>query len=265
MPSPEPSNPTPRPTRRTVNSVVQAAAILRHLGGLGEGAGVNAVARATGIGPSSCFNVLRTLVAEDLAAFDPVSKRYTLGMGTIDLARRALGSDALVRAAQAPMASLALSHDAAIGLWRLSQTRLVLVGLAESPAATRIHMQIGQRQPASAGAVGRAVLAAGDHSDQSIIAAYAKARWHTPPGEAAFLAEVREATARGYALDRGHSIHGLATLACPIQEPQGAVRFILSASLFDGRESPAGLDAIGRALIETARTLTQTVQGREQP
>src|SRR5215203_5777 len=101
----------PSITRNQVGSVVQAVTILRHLGALAEGAGVTAIARATGIGPSSCFNVLRTLLAEDLVNFDPATKYYTLGLGTIDLARLALGRDALVSAAQALMVRLAERHD----------------------------------------------------------------------------------------------------------------------------------------------------------
>ena len=51
----------------TVGSVVQALAILRHLSEASKPLGVTAVARALGISPSSCFNLLKTLVAEDFA------------------------------------------------------------------------------------------------------------------------------------------------------------------------------------------------------
>src|ERR1700712_451610 len=132
------------PPRPPVGSVVQAAAILRYLGAHRDGAGVTAIARALGIGPSSCFNVLRTLAGEDLVAFDPVTKTYTLGLGTIDLARHALRRDAVVQAAETSMTALAEAHDAAIGLWRVApRDRLVLLVLAESEAATRIHMVVG--------------------------------------------------------------------------------------------------------------------------
>lgn len=248
-------------TRPMVNSVVQAATILRHLGALPGGAGVNAIARATGIGPSSCFNVLRTLVSEDLATFDPVSKRYTLGPGVVALARMALGSDALVRAAQAPMAALAERNDATVGLWRLAGSRLALVALAESASATRIHMVVGQRQPASAGATGRAVLAARDLSDPELTRAHEEVRWHTPPGVENFRAQVRRAAASGWAEDRGNINHGIATLAAAIFDMTDAVRFVLSASIFDGREGQAGMNRIGREVRDAARELTRTVYG----
>ena len=46
-----------------VPSVSYAVAMLRLLGRNGEAMGVTAIARAMGIGPSSAFNLARTLVA----------------------------------------------------------------------------------------------------------------------------------------------------------------------------------------------------------
>ena len=69
-----------------VNSVAHALAILRRLATSDHPEGVNAIARKVGISPSSCFNILKTLAAEDFARFDVVDKTYTLGAGAIDLA-----------------------------------------------------------------------------------------------------------------------------------------------------------------------------------
>ncbi|WP_242123911.1 IclR family transcriptional regulator [Sphingobium sp. Sx8-8] len=255
------ANPDRRP-RPPVNSVVQAISILRHLGTLPEGAGVNAIARAVGIGPSSCFNVLRTLVGEDLAIFDPATKRYTLGLGAVDLARRALGGDAMVRAARAPMDALAEEHDAAVGLWRYTGSRLVLVALAESASATRIHLVVGQRQPGSAGATGRAMLAAHGLSDAEIVEAYEGVRWHSAPGASTFLAQVRRAAELGWALDLGNANHGIASVASAIADRGASPRFVLSASIFDGREDAAGMARIGQALRAAALGLGKFAHGR---
>lgn len=217
------------------------------------------IARAIGIGPSSCFNVLRTLVGEDLVAFDPATKIYTLGLGTIDLARRALRRDAVVEAADRLMATLAERHDAAIGLWRLApRERLVLVALAESEAATRIHMVVGQRQPASAGATGRAVLAARHADDTAIAAAFATARWQSAPSAADYRAQVREAQIHGYATDIDQINRGIATVAAAIVDEDGAPRFVLSASMFAGRD-PSSLAAVGESVSASAQTLNRTI------
>lgn len=242
-------------SRAPVGSVVQAVAVLRYLAANRAGGGVTAIARAVGIGPSSCFNVLKTLVAEDLVAFDRITKVYTLGLGTIDLARQALSRDAVVEAAAAPMAELADYHDAAIGLWRLApRERLVLVVLAESEAATRIHMVVGQRQPAAAGATGRAVLATRGLDDAAIRTAYAGLRWQNAPGEENYLAQVRAAERLGYATDIDQINRGIATVGAVVTDRQGKVRFVLSASTFAGRVPMA---AIGRDLRDAAAKLSR--------
>ena len=257
----QPSTPGPVP-RPPVSSVVQAVAILRHLGSLADGAGVTAIARATGIGPSSCFNVLRTLVGEEMVSFDPATKLYRLGLGTVDLAHSALGRDALVNAARAPMARLAERHDAAVGLWRLSaRERLTLIALAESDAATRIHLMVGQRQPVGAGATGRAVLAARRLADREILGIYQGLRWQEAPGGAPFLQQVRAAESRGWAEDIGNNSHGVWTVAAAIRDREGSVQFALSVSIFSGRETADGLATMGRELSDEARALAATVYG----
>lgn len=263
--------PVPKP-RPPVGSVVQAIAILRQLGSLAEGAGVTAIARATGIGPSSCFNVLRTLVNEDMVSFDPATKRYRLGLGMVDLAQQALRGNALVSSAQPLMARMAEEHDAAIGLWRLSSRgRLTLVALAESEAATRIHMAVGQRQPAAAGATGRAVIAARGLDDAAIREAFAGLRWSNPPQAEDYLREIREAERRGWAEDIGNINHGVSTVATTISDGGsdrggdrgGALRFVLSASIFSGREDAQGLARIGADLLRQAQALQTAVYGAQ--
>ncbi|HCW61968.1 MAG TPA: hypothetical protein DHB48_13395 [Sphingobium sp.] len=258
MPRPDPQ------LRPPVNSVVQAIAILRHLGALSEPQGVTAIARALGLNPSSCFNVLKTLLREDLVSFDAVSKRYALGLGTIDLARLALGRDAVVRAAHLPMATLAGQFDAAVGLWRLTEgERLVLVALAESAEAMRIHMVVGQRQPAAAGATGRAVLARRALDDAAIAAVHAGIRWKSAPDPQEFIAQVRAAAVKGWAIDNGQINHGISTVAAAIVDTGGAPRFVLSASMFSGRENAEGMDAIGAAMRQAADAIAQSAYAME--
>ncbi|WP_242123940.1 IclR family transcriptional regulator [Sphingobium sp. Sx8-8] len=247
------------PARAPVSSVVQAMAILRHLASLSEGAGVNGIARATGINPSSCFNVLRTLLLGGMVTFDPATKLYRLGPGVVDLARRAMGGESLVRLARAPMARIAERYEATIGLWRSSgRDRLTLIELAESGAATRIHLMIGQRQPAVAGATGRAVLAARGVDRDAVARAYGEVRWRQAPGEDAFFAQVEQARQRGWAEDHGNINHGISTVAATVTDIDGEVRFVLSASIFSGREGE-DLAPMGTDLRALARQLNEAI------
>lgn len=249
-----------RPTT-PVPSVSQAIAILRLLGRSGESMGVTAIARAAGLSPSSAFNLSRTLVAEGLVDFDPATKRYRIGLGSIDFARMALRGDTMVAAVRPLMERLAERHDAAIGLWRAADSgRLLLLALAESEAATRIHMAVGQRQPTGAGSTGRALLAARGASDDELRAAHAGVRWPTNLEADSYISQVRDAARLGYAIDNQWLNPGIATLAAAIpdahgQDAQGLPRYCLSASLFAGRHDAAGLEAIGREIAAEAMAI----------
>lgn len=252
----------PAKRRPPIGSIRQAVAALRYLGTIEGGQGVTQIARALDIGPSSCFNVLRTLVAEDLVAFDPAAKTYRLGLGMLDLAGAALGRDAVARAAAVPMEALAAKHDAAVGLWRLTAgERLTLTALAESESATRIHMAVGQRQPAAAGATGRAVLAARKADDAAIAREFAGLRWQSAPTLAQYRAQVQAARDDGYARDIGQINYGISTMAAAIRDASGAPRFALSASTFSGRHDEGALAQIGTELRELADRIGRSAYG----
>src|ERR1700761_3718434 len=137
------SRPASEP-RPLVGSVVQAVQVLRLLGAADKPQGVSSIAKRLNISASSCFNILKTLAAEDLATFDNVTRTYRLGFGAVELARRAMSRDEVVDAAHDAMEHLAAEHDAAVGLWRVGANgRRTLVALHENQATMRIHMVIG--------------------------------------------------------------------------------------------------------------------------
>lgn len=246
-----------RPTT-PVPSVSQAMAILRLLGRSGEAMGVTAIARAAGLSPSSAFNLVRTLVAEGLVDFDAVTKSYRIGIGSIDFARMALRGDTMVAALRPLMERLAERHDAAIGLWRAADSgRLMLLALAESEAATRIHMAVGQRQPTGAGSTGRALLAARAADDAALRAAHAGVRWPSALDADSYVSQVHEAARLGYAVDDQWLNPGIVTVAAVVPEPGAPPRYCLSASLFAGRHDAQGVAAIGRDIAAEAQAAGQ--------
>lgn len=237
-------------------AVAHAAAILRHLGRIETAEGVTAIARATGLSPSSAFAILKTLSSEGLARFDPATKRYALGPAALELAARALGRDPLLRRAQPVMERLAQTHDAAVGLWRqVDGDRLMLLALAESGGATRIHMAVGQRQPLAAGAAGRALLAMTNPPADRVRAGFDAVRWQSPIDFETYLAGIEDARRLGHATDRDHAFRGITTIATAFAPPGQPVH-VLSASTFTGQKDEAAQSALGAAIAAEARALS---------
>src|ERR1700691_5239286 len=116
---PEAAQPRPprRPAARKAPAVTRAIAILRLLGKSSEPLGVNAVARELDLIPSTCLHILRVLVTEELVAFDPESKHYSLDEGIVAIARSVLRRNSFASVVQQGLDQLSQRYGvAAVGV-----------------------------------------------------------------------------------------------------------------------------------------------------
>ena len=229
-----------------VPSVVHAFAIIRTLAE-GRAMTLSEVAARCEISPSSCLGLLRTLVGEGV--LQPADgKRYALNAPWSAIAAGGTGEmDRLLARARAPLDRAARAWSAPVGLWRVvGRDRLQLAVLGQSAAATRIHMEEGQRQPIGGGCVGRALAAAEDLSADERARRFAGVRWQAPMTEQDYAVQVAEARARGYAVDDGLTHAGITSVGVCVAG--GPPIFCLSASVFAGSRTPDELDALARML-----------------
>lgn len=239
----------------TVGAVQHGVRILRHLAGYGRPAGVNAIARATGVNPSTCFNILRTLVAERLVSFDRETKSYRLGYGTLEIALGLLGSNAadLIRP---ELERLALNYSALMGLWQVTDAeRLILIDRVVADSAVHIVIRIGTRMPTVSGAVGRAVAAARNMAEPELRRRFAGLRWQRPITFDDWSREIAEAAQRGHAFDRGFLFRGIDAIGAAITDADGRPRFGLSAIAIAGQVDPDELLRLGDELGAAARRI----------
>ena len=231
-----------------VRSVSQAFAILRLLGGA-SALTLSDIGRIVGLSPSSCLNLLKTLVAEGAVERDPRSKHYRLAPAW--QAAEALRDSRAVRLADRArplMARFAQSAEAAVGLWKIvSRDRMQLVVHAESDAGMRLSLADDQRQPLGSGAAGRAIAAAQGVGEAELARRHAPVRWQADLPFDTYARQVSEAAARGFAIDQGFAHRGVCTVAAGIAGI--APGFSLSASIVAGSRTDAEIAALGMALI----------------
>ncbi|AIT79839.1 IclR family transcriptional regulator [Novosphingobium pentaromativorans] len=235
-----------------VPSISKAIAILRLISTKG-GMGVNAVARALNLSPSSCFNILKTLAAEDFLRFDPATKVYSIGDGLAELVR-VHGHDGDWRnLLHADLRQLADSTGRSSGFWRYSGNRSTLVDVIESPLETRVHLTTGQRLPAHLGAIGRCLLALEAPDARRVEEIIAELRWQAPPDPETYFKELLEVRERGWAMDDGHYLRGVVTIAAAIVGPNAVPTYCITSTGFSGQHSPEKLEEIGTRLASIAR------------
>lgn len=198
-------------------AATRAAAILRLLADSPVPLGVAAIAKSLDLIPSTCLHILRALVAEDLCAFDPNSKHYTLGSGVLTLARRFLRQSDFNRLAQPVLDDIALAHGVtAIAVRVVGLKRFVVVAISRSEGAVRLQVDIGSRFPALISATGRCIAAFGGHAAGDLRKAFARLRWDNAPSFDDWLGEVEATRRLGCGIDRGNYINGITIIAAPV-------------------------------------------------
>lgn len=236
-----------------VGSISQALAILRHLSTAQAPEGVTSIARALGISPSSCFNILKTLTAEQYIDFDSHTKRYTLGWAPVVLARRALDPEGALTSLLPEMEALSSRYRVACSLGRVTGDRTMLIGYSESEAATRIHLRVGHRVPLLAGASGRCIAALRNLSKAEIEKAFKTIQWENPLTLSEYMAQVEFAKTHGWAIDSNYSFRGVTTIATAIPNAAGDARYMLHCTMFSGQYPHETITAIGQDLVALAK------------
>ncbi len=251
--------PAAQPGRRErqVPAVERAIAILQLLGRSETPLGVNAIARALGLVPSTCLHILRVLVARELAAFDADTKRYRLDAGILSIARGLLRRNSLSQIVQPSLDRLSRRYAVttnAVRVTSLDHGTVVAMARAEMPL--HIHVDIGSRFPALISVTGRCIAAFGNYDWAEIERRFATLRWDKPPSFRAWCGQVEEARRKGYAIDPGNYISGVTIIGAPMMKASRVSHVMVGVGLTE-QFKPSTLAALGRDLVAVAQEAAQ--------
>lgn len=243
-------------------AISRAAAILRLLGKSNTPLGLQPIARELGLVPSTCLYVLRALVAEELVAFDPDTKRYTLEAGVLTLARQWLRRNQFNDLAQPVLKRISDSFGLTmLGVQVFGLDHIVVTAMSESSQNFQLSTQIGSRFPALISATGRCIAAFGDYPRSELKSRFDRLRWDEPPRFEAWLEQVAETRAQGYALDDGNYISGVTVVAAPVWKSRGRPSHALVAIGIGSTLRRGALPALEETLLAAARSLSEQLGG----
>ncbi len=247
---------------KLVGALVAGLRILRHLAAVKQPAGVTHIARQLGLNPSTCFQLLKTLVHEGLLSFDPATKTYNLDLGLLELASGALGQASYARLVHPHLMRIAKQHQVNCTLWqRLGEQRVVLVDQAETAGPIGVRMTIGQRLPLAVGALGRCMVAQSGLSKAEARRAYAELRWQTPPGFERYWREVEAAGRDGYAIDADNFVRGITSVSAIVSDRLGTPLLAISAVGLSAQFSAKSLAALAADVRACAGDVSQSLAG----
>jgi DNA-binding IclR family transcriptional regulator len=243
-------------------AISRAAAVLRLLGKSEAPQPLQAIARELGLVPSTCLYVLRALVAEELVAFDPDTKRYALEAGILTLARQWLRRNQFADLAQPAIDRLSQQFGATmLGVQIMGLDHIVTVAVAQG-TGFQLNVQVGSRFPALLSATGRCIAAWGNYPEAEIEARFAKLRWEEPPSFAQWREQVAQTKRQGFGIDEGNYIAGVTVVAAPVWKA-GRTRpsHALVAIGIGAALKRNGLAELEAALVTAARALTVQLGG----
>ena len=215
----------------TVKPVVNAIRILRFLSESAAPERAVDIARKLEINPSTCFNILRTLVNEDMVDFSPMSKRYSAGLGLARLVEQFVTQGQKVQMAKPLLENFAARSKVTVTLWRrMGNDRIVIVSSAACPTDVRIDMTEGQRLPILMGASGRLFASQLDLQSDTIKSMF-----------------------------DGYFSIGILAVAAPVYSSSGNIDFTVSAVMFRGQKNDAEIAELGESLCTLGRDLEKVL------
>ena len=243
-------------------AISRAAAVLRLLGKSNRPLGLQTIARELGLVPSTCLNVLRALVAEQLVACDPDTKRYSLEAGVLTLARQWLRRNQFTDLAQPTLDRI--SHDFGVtmlGVHIVGLEHIIVVARSQSGNNFQLSAEIGSRFPALISATGRCIAAFGDYPERELRERFKILRWDEPPSFEAWNAQVEQTRRQGFAVDDGNYIAGVTVVAAPVWKNRTQFSHALVAISIGSGLKRSGTGELGETLLSAARTLSNQLCG----
>jgi DNA-binding IclR family transcriptional regulator len=219
------------PRVRAVPAVTRAVAILRLLSRSSTPQSLKTIAETLDLVPSTALHIVRALLAEDLLQVDPQTKRYSVGVGMLPLARAVLENAADFPSLMRPkLEELSSRYGVmAIGVEVPDLDNMIVVALARSQAPVRLHVDIGSRFPALISATGRCVAAFSGQPEKEIEKRFRLLRWHNAPTYDAWRKEVDQVRKQGFSIDRGNYIAGVTIVAVPVLNAKGTISHTVAA------------------------------------
>lgn len=223
-------------------------------------------AKALEINPSTCFNLVQTMVAVGWVSPSESqgrSKRYVLGSSFVNLAHQVTARNIDMRSVMPHLQEFADRWKVTATIWhKQSLTRMELVAVASCQTAVNVQMPIGQRLPILMGGMGRIMALQSELDPARREALFAEMRWDRSLTYAQFLSQARKAKRLGWGVDDGYMNRSVTALSVPVMAQDGeAIDYVCSATMFRHQYAISTMPTLAQALVKVAQEVSQVVYG----
>jgi IclR family KDG regulon transcriptional repressor len=251
--------------RGRLDSVRNAARLLKQFSYRERELGVSELARRLDLGKSTAHRLLATLTDEHLLEQNPETGKYRLGMAIYDLGAAVSAHFALHEASVPPMAQLRNATGETVQLAVLDGREVVYVERLDSPHTLRLFLEVGRRNWAYRTGTGKVLLAylPEDQLDRLLDGWELKAKTpYTITDHELLRKELKEIRRRGWAQNLHESEVGVLSVGAPVRDALGDVVAAMSVAGPAQRMDPL-MDRITTELMEAAASASRRMGYRK--
>jgi DNA-binding IclR family transcriptional regulator len=217
---------------------------------------------------SAAYRLVYTLAELGFLVRDSERKTYRLGPRVLSLGFAYLASQELAEIARPHLEALRDRTDCSAHLAVLEGTEIVYIARFADKKALTSRIHIGTRFPAHATSMGRAILAQLPAEEvRRRFAGRTLARFSavTPTTLKALAATLDADRARGYIVSRSSFEAGIASVAAPVFDAEGAVVAAINISTPESTVTAGALEAaIKDQVVHAAKTISEWL-GHRRP
>jgi DNA-binding IclR family transcriptional regulator len=247
------------PDRSQLDSVRNAARLLKQFSYQQRELGVSELARRLGVGKSTAHRLVTTLAAEHLLEHDPETTKYRLGLAVYDLSAAVSAHFELHEAAVPAMAQLRNVTGEAVQLAVLDGREVVYVERLDSPNTLQMFLAVGRRNWAHCTGTGKLLLASLSHRQLERILD----GWTLPQRTPSTITDMRllheeldDIRRRGWARNLNEAEIGAMSVAAGVRDATGEVVAAMSVA-GPVQRMEAVADQLVTALLEATRTASR--------
>lgn len=231
-----------------------------------EGLTLTAMTEALAMPKNSVFRIATTLTLRGYAERDEGTKAYRASRKLLSLGHAAVGGERLIQAAAHILTALRDATGETALLGTLAGNHGVVLDQVASSHPVKVVVEIGHAFTLHTAAPAKAMLAHWTPEAQKAFVQqmkFPKYTRHTITSATAFLAELKQASKNGYALDRGEESETFACVAAPVFDHRSHPIASIWISGPSDRVTPGSLDKLGLKVKQFADQLSLQLGFRE--
>lgn len=223
----------------TIQSVERALGILECFTGREQELGITEIAGRMGLGKSTAYGLVNTLLVTGYLEQDPESKKYCLGLKLFEMGNIVQQRMDVRRAAGAYLGLLSEETGLTVHMAVYRDGKVIYIDKVDAPDSRIIYSQVGKIAPVYCTGIGKAILAwLPEKERQWLLAGERKAMTpHTIVEREKLEEELAKIRRDGYSVDREELEIGLRCVGAPIFDAAGRPVAAISASGTAGKLS----------------------------